>query len=192
MLKKLEELKTKIDKIVNEANAQQAPLREAMAKDKAAIAAANNAMEEATTKADLDAYKKAKAEKEDAETSEAMHKARYDAITVKPLMIKEEYNKHCETVFAIIRNEAKKQKAELMKLAEQMNAIAEEATANQATANELLHTLQCDIFKCGDMEDWQKKIGKYKITEDLTPVYLWGKCAINHYQCEEYRKEGGN
>ena len=191
MIKKLEEIKIKIDKLIKDTAEEQAPLREALATDKANIIKATAKMEEATAKTDIDAYKKAKAEKEDAETIQAMHKARYDAITVKPLMIKEEYQKTADIIIAVVENERKAREKKLCELAEQMNAIAEESSEIQAYANELLHRLQCDIYKCADMQEWEKRALKYKKTEALDGACIWGKCAVNHFRYEEYKKNGG-
>ena len=188
MNKKLTELKTKVTELIKKAEAEQNPLREALAQDAAAIAKATEAMEAATAKSDINAYKKAKADKEDAETLQAMHKARLDAVTVKPLMTKEEYLKDVEIVKAITENERKTRSKQLCELAEQMSAIAEDASAIQATANETLLLLQREVYKCADMTDSEKRLGKFKNVDNLSNVYCWGKCAVNYYQYEEYKR----
>lgn len=149
-MSKAKETMTRINDILEERKSQLDKLEELKEAEEKAVKTANDKMEAATTAGDLKAYQAAKAERRDALDAKEMHSKRYEALTKKPLITREEYNKLCDEVLeecATLDNQALK---ELAELAEKMHTIGKKLNIAIVEANETLTKLQKDIYKNAD------------------------------------------
>lgn len=191
MLKQIETIAQKIDELQKTAKEKAETLRQHIAEDDAAIAKAKAELEAAAASADMDAYKKAKADKDAAEEMRATHGVMYEAQTSKPLITKAQYTEYEKELQAIIAEYERKAGDKLAKLSDQMDAIAKEASATLTDANALLHHIQKDIFKYGDLTEQQRNYIHvyYKPLDYKINIYNWGNTPSNNYAYEMYKKQ---
>ncbi len=147
MLTTIEEMKNKADAILKDREAEQRELSEQLREERAAVAKAEKAMDEATVAGDLKAYKEAMSKRNDAAIAVQMHSRRYDDLESKPLVTEAEYNKVIASIMGELTAENNRAKEKLTDLADQMKEIADQLTATFAEGNKILHTWQHDIFR---------------------------------------------
>lgn len=181
----------RIEQILKDRATETADREAKVEEAKAAAAAAEKRMEEATTAGDTKAYQKAKGERRDARDAIEMHEKRLEALNEKPLISKADYEKTVADIYAEIAAKDDQIKAKLCKLSDEMEAAALELTDDMNEANDVLRRLQRDIYRNEDRT--KGKDGKpvtYMAHEDKKvdkwATVTWGKAGVTHYQYELY------
>ena len=156
--------------------------------DEAAIAAAAKAMEDATAAGNVKAYQQAKRDRQDASDAKEMHESRLDTLNNKTLISAVDYEKTVENIFTEIASLDKQTKEKLCKLSEEMYSSALELQTAINQANDVLHSLQHDIYRDADRQrsangtlyaNDEKQVKKWGTVS-------WGKACFEHFQYQEY------
>ena len=165
-LKAVTTVESNVKKILSDGVTETADLAEQVEKGSAAIAAANKAMEAATTAGDVKAYQKAKADRRDAADAKEMHEARLNALNNKPLISKADYEKAVADIYAEIAALDDQIKQRLAKLSDQMEAEALELQEAINKANEVLRRLQHEVYRDADRSRSAKGVMMYLAHEE--------------------------
>lgn len=152
ILKTAAATENRINKILSDRVTETADLQEQVEKENAAIEAANKAMEAATMAGDVKAYQKAKGERRDVTDAKEMHESRLLSLNEKPLISRADYEKEVSAIFADFAALEDQTKQKLVKLSDEMNAVAAEFQEAIVHANEVLHSLQHDIYRDADRQ----------------------------------------
>lgn len=189
-LKAVSTVENMVKKILSDRASETEALVEQVEKEDQAIAAANSAMEKATTAGDVKAYQKAKAERRDASDAKEMHEARLNALNHKPLISKADYEKAVAEIYsevAAVENQSKQRIAELSEKMEGEALFLQEAVN---AANRALHGLQHDVYRDADrrrdsngdvlfLAHDEKKIEKWDTIN-------WGRTGVMNLQYLKY------
>ena len=189
-LKAVNAVESTVKKILSDRVTETADLAEQVEKETASIAAANKAMEAATTAGDVKAYQKAKADRRDAADAKEMHESRLEALNNKPLISKADYEKAVADIYAEIAALDDQKRQRLAKLSDEMEAEALDLQEAINKANEVLHRLQHEVYRDADrsrnakgeimiLVHEEKKVEKWNTVN-------WGKAGVTHYQYTEY------
>ena len=183
-LKATEKANTRIKELLSKKAAEKAQLLDDIEKQQNEIQTNDAVMEEAITTGDLDAYKKAKADKEAAAELLEIYKKRTAYIKNKALITKEEYKELLKDISdeakAACDNAAKK----ITKLADEMFAVAADLEADLLSANSVIDTLETKVYKEPEGKGHAIR-GSAKLSNEFECV-LWGKSAVNHWGYEKY------
>lgn len=187
VLKSAQAAENRIEKILSDSVTEKAVLEERIETEAAAIAEANKAMEAAAMTGDVKAYQKAKRERRDMADAREMHERRMSVLNGEPLISGAEYKKETDAIFAefaALKDQAEKN---LVRLSDEMNAVAEEVQEAVAHANEVLYRLQHDIYRDADRPLDEKgntygSAGEKRL--DGLGLIHWGRSGVTHYQYE--------
>ena len=187
-MKAIKEADKLVKKILSDRVAETAFLEEELAKDKAAVAAAEAAIAEAVTSSSLEEYQKAKIARRNALDAKEMHDARMKALKNAPLISAGDYRKTVESILAEVTEMDSAARTRLASLSEEMEDCAMNLREDVETANDVLQRLQHDLYKDADRaklggtnqpynESDRKQIDRSKLdTVD------WGLAGVRHYQ----------
>lgn len=181
-LKAVNAVENTVKNILTNRENEKAELEALVSQDAAAVAKALEAMEEATAAGDIKAYQKAKAERQDATDAKEMHEARQLALSKKPLITKEDYEKNVAAIYDEIAAIDEETKKKLVTLSEQMEAAALELRDAANKANEVLFHLQHDLYRDADRtHDKSGNIVFVESEEKSVKVYStidWGMAGV--------------
>lgn len=180
-LKAAETLFCKTDELLTRKKEDLQKIREQLDQDAAAIAEADQKMEEATRAADFTAFQAAKKARQDAEDAKEMHSRARDMMKEGGIISKEEAEADIKAVFA----EFDKAEADAMKkildLAEKMGAIADDLAAAERHANAVLMKYQQGLFPGIERPR----------TIDKWDVYNLGRAGVTHYYYKDAKAKQG-
>ena len=185
-MKAYEKLKDKVEKLINDFNAELDARFRDIEKASAQISGAENKMNVATVAGDPLAYSKAKQDKQRAEDAREMYQARVKQLQGdKPLVSREEYDADSREVKEELSQMCLEDKREVVALCKQIEEIAKRNKKAIADANEVLLRYQRDVFHNWDRK---KKNGKGEFYvlpmtenkfEDFSLVWLWDRISDN-------------
>ena len=189
-LKAVTTVENLVKKTLSDRVTETADIETQVEQEAAAIAAANAAMEAATTAGDVKAYQKAKADRRNAEDAKEMHESRLNALNNKPLISKGDYEKAVADIYAELAALDDQKKQQLAKLSDQMEAEALELQEATAKANEVLRRLQHEIYRDADRSRSPKGGIMALSSEDKAvnkwATISWGKVGVTSHQYAEY------
>ncbi len=190
-LKAVETTEELITKILSDRAAELKTLDELIATEKKSLSSSDRALEKATEVGDLQAFQKAKGTRRNILDALEMHESRLEALTTRPLISSEEYERLVSSIFAEIAQVDDQTKQELCKLSDAMNASALELQDAINRANHALQRLQHEIYKDSD-KSRSNKTGEILPLEFETKAVRnystvnWGKCGVQAGAYLEY------
>lgn len=175
-----EKLKDKVEKLIEDFNAELDARNKDVEKANAQISGAENKMNVATVAGDPQAYSKAKQDKQRAEDAREMYQARVKQLKGdKPLVSREEYDADSREVKEELSQMCLEDKREVVALCKQIEEIAKRNNKAIADANEVLLRYQSEVFHNWDRRQQNSK-GEYYVmpmTEskfsDFSLSWLW-------------------
>lgn len=179
-MKAYEKLIDKVEKLINDFNAELDARFRDIEKASAQISGAENKMNVATVAGDPLAYSKAKQDKQRAEDALEMYQARVKQLKGdKPLVSREEYDADSREVKEELSQMCLEDKRKVVALCKQIEEIAKRNEQAITTANEVLARYQRDVFHNWDRRQQNSK-GEYYVmpmTEnrfsDFSLSWLW-------------------
>ena len=180
-LKAAEKLFCKTDELLTRKKEDLQKIREQLDQDAAAIAEADQKMEEATRAADFTAFQAAKKARQDAEDAKEMHSRARDMMKEGGLISEEEAAADIEAVFAEYDKMEAEALAKIVTLAEKMGAIADDLAAAERHANSVLLKYQRGLFP---------GIERTR-TIDKWDVYNMGRAGVSHYYYKDAKAKQG-
>lgn len=191
-LKETEALERRIDKILQDREAETAAILEKIKEESEAIEKAQKEMEAATVAGDAKAYSKAKAKRAEAADAKEMHETRLDTLTNRPLISKDEYERASNEIREAVATLENQKRDQLAELSEKMNVIAQEMREVTDKANAALRRLQHNVYRDADIP--RGKNGELIVTwvnansvKDTSGTYSWGRSGVEHYQYRLHR-----
>ena len=186
-----EKLKDKVEKLINDFNAELNARIEDIDKANAQISGAENKMSVATVAGDPLAYSKAKQDKQRAEDAREMYQARVKQLKGdKPLVSREEYDADSREVKEELSQMCLEDKRKVVALCKQIEEIVKRNSQTIEDANETLIRYQRDVFHNWDRKEKSSK-GDYYVRpmaenkfEDFSLVWLWDH--ISNYETYKY------
>ena len=186
-----EKLKDKVEKLIEDFNAELNARIEDIDKANAQISGAENKMSVATVAGDPLAYSKAKQDKQRAEDAREMYQARVKQLKGdKPLVSREEYDADSREVKEELSQMCLEDKRKVVALCKQIEEIAKRNNKAIADANEVLLRYQSEVFHNWDRKEKTGK-GDYFVRpmaenkfEDFSLVWLWDH--ISNYETYKY------
>ena len=183
-MKAYEKLKDKVEKLINDFNAELDARFRDIEKASAQISGAENKMNVATVAGDPLAYSKAKQDKQRAEDAREMYQARVKQLKGdKPLVSREEYDADSREVKEELSQMCLEDKRKVVALCKQIEEIAKRNKQTIANANEVLIRYQRDVFHNWDRKEKSSK-GDYYVRpmaenkfEDFSLVWLWDRIS---------------
>ena len=184
---KYEELKSKVEKLITDFNAELDARFKDIEKASAQISGAEARMKAATVAGDPSAYSKAKQDKQRAEDAREMYQTRVRQLQGgEPLVPREEYDKDTREVKAELFQMCLNDKREVVALCKQIEEIVKRNGQVLEAANEVLGRYQRDVFHNWDRKEKTGK-GDYFVRpmaenkfEDFSLVWLWNH--ISNYE----------
>ena len=181
-----EKLKDKVEKLIEDFNAELNARIEDIDKANAQISGAENKMSVATVAGDPLAYSKAKQDKQRAEDAREMYQARVKQLKGdKPLVSREEYDADSREVKEELSQMCLEDKRKVVVLCKQIEEIVKRNNKTIEDANEVLIRYQRDVFHDWDRKEKSSK-GDYYVRpmaenkfEDFSLVWLWGRISDN-------------
>lgn len=155
------------------------------------ITAALEKLEKATFEGNEALYKQAQAELDRAQGVKEYHKKRLDTIRTKSLINETEYNRFINGIYSDFETLDAQTREKLATLCDEITQIADEYTAKTAHINNILHRLQCDVYKMADCR--KDRNGQHYLDPNtekkvkFTATLKWAQCAIKNTQYREYR-----
>ena len=185
-MKAYEKLKDKVEKLIEDFNAELNARIEDIDKANAQISGAENKMSVATVAGDPLAYSKAKQDKQRAEDAREMYQARVKQLKGdKPLVSREEYDADSREVKEELSQMCLEDKRKVVALCKQIEEIVKRNNKTIEDANEVLIRYQRDVFHDWDRKEKSSK-GDYYVRpmaenkfEDFSLVWLWGRISDN-------------
>ena len=186
--KGIKNTKERIIEILAKREAEEAALQKLIEKDIEAIKTAFEAMEDATNANDFEAFRKAKAEKQEAADAKEMHENRLETLQARELITKAEYEQLCADIFAEVAALDDETKKKVAKLAEEASEVGNILGDAINEANATLKKLQFDIYRCADMP---KNANGERIHANVKAVrywdtYNWAKAGVSNASYKEY------
>lgn len=186
-----EKLKDKVEKLIEDFNAELNARIEDIDKANAQISGAENKMSVATVAGDPLAYSKAKQDKQRAEDAREMYQARVKQLKGdKPLVSREEYDADSREVKEELSQMCLEDKRKVVALCKQIEEIVKRNNKTIEDANETLIRYQRDVFHNWDRKEKSSK-GDYYVRpmaenkfEDFSLVWLWDH--ISNYETYKY------
>ena len=186
-----EKLKDKVEKLINDFNAELDARNKDVEKANAQISGAENKMSVATVAGDPLAYSKAKQDKQRAEDALEMYQARVKQLKGdKPLVSREEYDADSREVKEELSQMCLEDKRKVVALCKQIEEIVKRNNKTIEDANETLIRYQRDVFHNWDRKEKSSK-GDYYVRpmaenrfEDFSLVWLWDH--ISNYETYKY------
>ena len=190
-MKAYEKLKDKVEKLIEDFNAELNARIEDIDKANAQISGAENKMSVATVAGDPLAYSKAKQDKQRAEDAREMYQARVKQLKGdKPLVSREEYDADSREVKEELSQMCLEDKRKVVALCKQIEEIVKRNNKTIEDANEVLIRYQRDVFHDWDRKEKSSK-GDYYVRpmaenkfEDFALVWLWDR--ISNYETYKY------
>ena len=190
-MKAYEKLKDKVEKLIEDFNAELNARIEDIDKANAQISGAENKMSVATVAGDPLAYSKAKQDKQRAEDAREMYQARVKQLKGdKPLVSREEYDADSREVKEELSQMCLEDKRKVVALCKQIEEIVKRNNKTIEDANEVLIRYQRDVFHDWDRKEKNSK-GDYFVRpmaenkfEDFALVWLWDR--ISNYETYKY------
>lgn len=184
----IEKANERITEILANRESEEMDLKGLIEVDKEAIATADQAMEEATNAGNIEAFRKAKAEKQNAADSLEMHERRLATLEKKELIGKTEYEKLCADIFAEVAALEDTTKQKLAKLADEANEAGNALADAINRANSTLRKLQRDVYRCADMPKNGKGETINAAGKEIKnwETYDWAKAGVNHAAYKNY------
>ena len=190
-MKAYEKLKDKVEKLINDFNAELDARFRDIEKANAQISGAENKMSVATVAGDPLAYSKAKQDKQRAEDAREMYQARVKQLKGdKPLVSREEYDADSREVKEELSQMCLEDKRKVVALCKQIEEIVKRNNKTIEDANEVLIRYQRDVFHDWDRKEKNSK-GDYFVRpmaenkfEDFALVWLWDR--ISNYETYKY------
>ena len=190
-MKAYEKLKDKVEKLINDFNAELDARFRDIEKANAQISGAENKMSVATVAGDPLAYSKAKQDKQRAEDALEMYQARVKQLKGdKPLVSREEYDADSREVKEELSQMCLEDKRKVVALCKQIEEIVKRNNKTIEDANEVLIRYQRDVFHDWDRKEKNSK-GDYFVRpmaenkfEDFALVWLWDR--ISNYETYKY------
>ena len=186
-----EKLKEKVEKLIEDFNAELDARNKDVEKANAQISGAENKMSVATVAGDPLAYSKAKQDKQRAEDALEMYQARVKQLKGdKPLVSREEYDADSREVKEELSQMCLEDKRKVVALCKQIEEIVKRNNKTIEDANETLIRYQRDVFHNWDRKEKSSK-GDYYVRpmaenkfEDFSLVWLWDH--ISNYETYKY------
>lgn len=186
-LKLVKAAEAKARKILNDRETEIKDITKQINDAEEVMTKAKKEMDLATIKSDLVAYKKSKQQYSDAQISTEMYSKRLDALKNKPLIKKEEYEKLINDIFTEMQQLSDEADTRFIKLFNSAQEISEELMSAGKKANEIIKTLQSDVYKNADrlraangtIVDRQKEFDNHYNT------CYFGKVGVEHYRYKE-------
>ena len=186
-----EKLKEKVEKLIEDLNAELDARNKDVEKANAQISGAENKMSVATVAGDPLAYSKAKQDKQRAEDALEMYQARVKQLKGdKPLVSREEYDADSREVKEELSQMCLEDKRKVVALCKQIEEIVKRNNKTIEDANETLIRYQRDVFHNWDRKEKSSK-GDYYVRpmaenkfEDFSLVWLWDH--ISNYETYKY------
>lgn len=170
MASKVEYMEKRIESILKNREEELTALRNSVTADRQRAEEAGKALEAATAANDIDAYRKAKAEKEMAADLAALHEARTRMLEEKELVSDEEYTSVRDSVLDEVSALVAANNAKAAKLLAELENIADSDYAIIDRANNALLRWQKDIYHDSSLVR-NGVIMKHKLTHcELSPV----------------------
>ncbi len=195
----IEEVSKRVDSILNDREKDLAVLADQISEQDAAISASAAEMDKATAAGDLEAFKKAKADRSNAMDAKEMFEARKNALENKPLISAADYEKTVSEVFAAVAAAESDTKKELTALSDQMASAAAGLEEIANSANNVLTRLQHDVYHDADRTRSPKTGEILQIFHEQKRVnpyntILWGRLGIESTQYVNYtgNRRGSN
>ena len=182
-----EKLKDKVEKLIDNFNAELDARFRDIEKASAQISGAENKMSVATVAGDPLAYSKAKQDKQRAEDAREMYQARVKQLKGdKPLVSREEYDADSREVKEELSQMCLEDKRKVVALCKQIEEIVKRNSQTIEDANDVLIRYQRDVFHNWDRKEKSSK-GDYYVRpmaenkfEDFSLVRLWDR--ISNYE----------
>ena len=201
-MKAYEKLKDKVEKLIEDFNAELNARHKDIEKANAQISGAENKMSVATVAGDPLAYSKAKQDKQRAEDAREMYQARVKQLQGdKPLVSREVYDADSREVKEELSQMCLEDKRKVVALCKQIEEIVKRNKQTIANANEVLIRYQRDVFHNWDRKEKSSK-GDYYVRpmaenkfEDFSLVWLWDRISdYKQYKdiCETVEQADGS
>lgn len=187
-MKAIKEADKLVKKILSDRVSETAFLEEELAKDNAAVAAAEAAIAEAVTSSNLEEYQKAKIAHRNALDAKEMHDARMEALKNAPLISARDYRKTVESILAEVTEMDRAARTRLASLSEEMEDCAMNLREAVVTANDVLQRLQHDIYrdadraKHGETNQPYNECDRKQVDRSKLDTVDWGLTGVRHYQ----------
>lgn len=146
----IEEVSKRVDSIMNDRKRDLESLDGQISGQDAEISAANAEMDKATAAGDLEAFKKAKADRANAMDAKEMYESRKNALENKPLISTADYDRTVAEVCAAVASAESDTKKELTALSDQMASAAAGLEEIATAANNVLARLQHEVYHDAD------------------------------------------
>ena len=146
----IEEVSKRVDSILNDRERDLASLADQISEQDAEISAANAEMDKATAAGNLDAFRKAKADRANAMDAKEMYESRKNALENKPLISTADYDRTVAEVCAAVASVESDTKKELIALSDQMASAAAGLEEIATAANNALARLQHEVYRDAD------------------------------------------
>ena len=197
-----EKLKDKVEKLIDNFNAELDARFRDIEKANAQISGAENKMNVATVAGDPLAYSKAKQDKQRAEDAREMYQARVKQLKGdKPLVSREEYDADSREVKEELSQMCLEDKRKVVALCKQIEEIVKRNSQTIEDANDVLIRYQRDVFHNWDRKEKSSK-GDYYVRpmaenkfEDFSLVWLWDRISdYKQYKdiCETVEQADGS
>ena len=147
MSSKVETLEKRIETILKNREKELAALNDAVTDDRQRMESASKSLEAATAANDIEAYRRAKAEKELASDLAALHEARTEMLQAKNLITEEEYISGRDAVLDEVNTLVTANNGKAAALLAELERIAEDDRRIIDRANKALLKWQRDIFR---------------------------------------------
>lgn len=190
MSKIFEDAQKRINDLLAERDNKKEDFTRNLVAERAAITAAEKAMEAAFAAEDMPGYQAAKADRIRAEVGAEMCERKLTELAAAPLITGEEYDQTKNEILAAIKEADDKAREQLHRLASQMQQIGDNLEKTINRGNQLLNTWQHVIYR----DPAEVRGAKGAVHVDLLEVQYkergtvyWARVAANHHQAH---KEG--
>lgn len=146
-MKTLEELGNYLTEKLNENQQAIEGCQENIEKATQAITKAENELMAAENEVDVEAYNKAKNDIWTAKHSEELYMKQKEKLSAKPLITNAEYNKLLAEITQIANATHEDQNDQAAALIAELKKIADESSSTWQRANELMHSLQREVYR---------------------------------------------
>ena len=183
-LKAIKDAEQAVERILQDNAAEAATLKERIELAADDMSKAADDMREASQKADLTAYQKAKAARQNAADVKEMSEARLQEITEAPLISKADYDRAVSAIRAELTEAEGSAKAELIRLSDAMKAVSDGLNAAITKAESIVQAMQRELRRNQDMQVVNgRPIGKpLPIPQSARDTVAWGQAGVNHFQ----------